>query len=156
MYSRHALPALLIPAILATAACAPPPPDDARRGNASAADTTYMRSVFGPTWTLTRLNGAAPPAGSGGRPATLQFYSGSERRANGFAGCNQWSSAWERGGRDTLRFAPPVATRMACAAGMELEQRFLALITGANRFSQRDSTLTLRSAAGDSAVFVAR
>ena len=84
------------------------------------------------------------------------FYSGEERRANGFAGCNQWSSTWERRGGDTLLFTPPVSTRMACADGMALETRFLRFVGETRRAAQRDSTLILFDLAGDSARFVAR
>lgn len=143
-------------AILALAACGPAgePAPNTRAGRA--ADSAYIRSAFGPTWTLTAINGTAAPLGSAGRPATLVFYSGEERRANGFAGCNQWSSTWERRGEDTLLFAPPVSTRMACGDGMALEQRFLGIIGQARRLAQRDSTLTLFTLTGDSARFVAR
>lgn len=142
--------------LLAAAACGPAgePAPNTRAGRA--ADSAYVRSAFGPTWTLTAINGTAAPLGSAGRPATLVFYSGEERRANGFAGCNQWSSTWERRGGDTLLFKPPVSTRMACADGMALEQRFLGIIEQTRRVAQRDSTLTLFTLAGDSARFVAR
>lgn len=143
-------------AALTLAACGPAgePAPNTRAGRA--ADSAYIRSAFGPTWTLTAINGTPAPLGSGARPATLVFYSGEERRANGFAGCNQWSSTWERRGGDTLLFTPPVSTRMACADGTALEQRFLGIIGEARRIAQRDSTLTLFTLAGDSARFVAR
>jgi heat shock protein HslJ len=143
-------------AMLALAACGPAgePAPNTRAGRA--ADSAYVRSAFGPIWTLTSINGTPAPAGSAGRPATLVFYSGEERRVNGFAGCNQWSSTWERRGEDTLLFKPPVSTRMACADGMALEQRFLGIIEQARRLAQRDSTLTLITLTGDSARFVAR
>ncbi|MBA3890406.1 MAG: META domain-containing protein [Gemmatimonadaceae bacterium] len=142
--------------VVALAACGPPgePAPNSRAGRA--ADSAYVRSVFGPTWTLATINGAAAPLGSGGRPATLEFYSGAERRVNGFAGCNQWSSTWERRSADSLVFTAPVSTRMACSDGMALEQRFLGIIEQARRIAQRDSTLTLITLAGDSARFVAR
>lgn len=151
------LPALCgLAATLALAACGPAgePAPNTRAGRA--ADSAYIRSAFGPTWTLTAINGAPAPVGSGGRPATLIFYSGEERRVNGFTGCNQWSSTWERRGADSLLFTPPVSTRMACSDGMALEQRFLGIIGLTRRLAQRDSTLTLFTLTGDSARFVAR
>ena len=119
-------------------------------------DTTFVRPLFGPTWTLVSLRGAPAPTGAGGRAATLIFYSGSERTAAGFAGCNRWSSKYSLSSPDSIAFTPPISTKMACDQGMQLEPEFLALIERASRIRQRDSSLVLRTPMGDSAVFVAR
>lgn len=119
-------------------------------------DSSFRRPIYGPTWTLVQIGGVAPPSGSGGRPATLVLYSGTDRQANGYAGCNRWSSTYTLAGRDSIRFAPPVSTRMACADGMALETRFLRFVGETRRAAQRDSTLVLFDLAGDSARFVAR
>lgn len=119
-------------------------------------DSTFIRPIYGPTWTLVQIGGATPPAGSAGRPATLVLYSGTDRQANGHAGCNRWTSTFTLAGRDSIRFAPPVSTRMACAEGMALETRFLRFLAETRRAAQRDSTLTLFDLTGDSARFVAR
>lgn len=122
----------------------------------SSRDSTFIRPIYGPTWTLVQIGGAMPPAGSGGRPATLVLYSGTDRQANGYTGCNRWSSTYTLAGRDSIRFADPVSTRMACADGTALEARFLRFLAGTRRAAQRDSTLTLFDQTGDSARFVAR
>lgn len=128
-------------------------PGDRRRGGPSEA---YVRSIYGPTWTLVQMGGAPAPAGSGGRPATLVLYSGTDRQANGYAGCNRWSSTYTLAAPDSIRFAPPVTTRMACAEGLALEARFLRFLEETRRAAQRDSTLTLFTSSGDSARFLAR
>lgn len=142
--------------LVALAACGPATTPAGSPRGASPRDTSFVRPLYGPTWTLTRLRGAPAPMGAGGRAATLIFYSGTERRAAGFAGCNQWSSAYTFGARDSVAFAPPVATKMACQEGMSLERDFLVLIERASRIRQRDSTLVLVTPMRDSAVFVAR
>lgn len=143
-------------AIVAVAACGAPPAQTGQSPAAGRRDTTFVRPLYGPTWTLVGLGGAPAPTGAGGRPATLIFYSGSERVAAGFAGCNRWTSTYTFAGRDSIAFTAPVSTKMACADGAQLEQRFLALIARASRIAQRDSSLILRTPTGDSAVFVAR
>lgn len=154
--ARSAHRFILGAAALALAACGPATtPGDGRTG-ASPRDTSFVRPLYGPTWTLTRLRGAPAPTGANGRAPTLIFYSGSERRAAGFAGCNQWSSAYSFGPRDSIAFAPPVSTKMACQEGMSLERDFLAVIERASRIRQRDSTLVLVTPMRDTAVFVAR
>lgn len=149
--------AALIAAIAAvsTVACSPAP---AREPGTAAQrrDTTFTRPLYGPTWTLVRLRGAAAPTGAGGRQATLIFYSGSERTAAGFTGCNRWSSTYTLHAPDSIAFTPPVSTKMACSEGMQLEAQFLGFIEKASRIRQRDSTLVVRTPMGDTAVFVAR
>ena len=143
-------------AVLGFAACtapATPAPETATRRSA---DSLYVRSIYGPTWTLVALRGAPAAIGRGGRPATLIFYSGEDRQARGFAGCNQWSSTYMLPGGDSIRFAPPTSTRMACAEGTDLETRYLAFLEQTRRGRQQDSTLILYDQRGDSARFVAR
>lgn len=152
MVNRTSRATILAVLLVLVGACAPPAEDVP----VSRAEREYVRSVFGPTWTLVALNAAPPPPGNRGRPATMEFYSGTEARVNGFTGCNQWSSTWSSPAGDSLRFAPPTVTRMACAEGMELEARFLRVIEQTRRFAQRDSSLVLYDSTGDSARFVAR
>lgn len=156
---RHALDRLatLAAAIATVTAFACGPARAPEPGTASQRrDTTFTRPLYGPTWTLVRLRGAAAPAGAGGRPATLIFYSGSGRTAAGFTGCNRWSSTYTLHAPDSIAFTPPISTKMACSDGMQLETQFLGLIERASRIRQRDSTLTLSTPMGDTAVFVAR
>lgn len=155
--SRFPLVAL-VAAIAAFTACGTPAArtGDPRVQGTSPRDTAFVRPLYGPTWTLVHLRGAAAPMGAGGRPATLIFYSGTQRTAAGFAGCNRWSSTYTIAPPDSIAFTAPIATKMACDQGMQLETDFLALITRASRIARRDSTLVLKTPMGDSAVFVAR
>ena len=143
-------------AVLGLAACTAPSTPAPQTGARRTADSSYVRSIYGPTWTLIALRGAPAAVGRGGRAATLIFYSGEGRQARGFAGCNQWSSTYTLPGRDSIRFAPPTSTRMACAEGGDLEARFLAFLEQTRRGRQQDSTLILYDQRGDSARFVAR
>lgn len=79
-------------------------------------------SPVGIEWTLTELGGGPAGHGAGGRPATLLLTDISSL-ASGFAGCNQFSGTYTLSGT-SLTFGPLAMTRMACAAGDELERRY--------------------------------
>jgi len=102
-------------------------------------------------WTLVQLGGADAPLGAGGRAATLTFDDATMRAA-GFAGCNRYSGSYTLV-RDSLAFGAAVSTKMACADGMDLEQRYPTMLPGVTGYRLADSTLTLRGASGDLAVF---
>src|SRR5690606_25759446 len=78
-----------------------------------------------------------PPAGSGGKPATLVLAAADER-ASGFSGCNRVSGSYQHAG-DSISFGPMAMTRMACSEGMELERLYSAALA---------SVTTLRLSAG--------
>lgn len=82
--------------------------------------------IVGVEWELVELGGAPAPVGQGGRRATL-LLADSGGRVSGFAGCNRMAGHYELDG-ETLRFGPMVLTRMACAEGMGLENRFRAAL----------------------------
>jgi heat shock protein HslJ len=114
-------------------------------------------AFIGPTWSLVELNGQPAPLGAGDRPATLIFEAGTSARAAGFAGCNRWSSAYAHIAPDKLQFTAPLSTKMACpGGGMELEQKFLEVITKVREYALADTVLTLRGEAGAEAKFVRR
>ena len=108
-----------------------------------------QRALIGPTWTLVELEGRPAPSGAGDRPATLMLEGGATPRASGFAGCNRWSSEYSHTPPDRIRFTAPSSTKMACATGMDLEQRCLQIITATGSYTVSDSGLAL---GGDSAV----
>jgi heat shock protein HslJ len=103
-----------------------------------------VESLRKSTWTLVELNGHPAGMGAGGQPATLQIAAD---RASGFAGCNRFSSTYEMSGA-TLRFTAPVSTRMACAAGMELEVAYLNAIAATRSYRTIGGTLELLGAGG--------
>jgi copper homeostasis protein (lipoprotein) len=47
-----------------------------------------------------------------------------DRRITGFSGCNQLSGSYHLAA-DELKILPAATTRMACAQGMDIEQRLL-------------------------------
>ena len=123
----------------------------------NAASASTEGQLIGPTWSLIELSGQPAPLGAADRPATLIIQGGSEPRANGFAGCNRWFSAYTLTAADRIQFTAPGATKMACETGMELEQRFLGIISATRSYTLSDSTLVLRDESGAiHARFVAR
>lgn len=103
-------------------------------------------TITGREWVLATLNGRPAPLGAGKRPATLRLE-GETRTAAGFAGCNRFSGSYTLDG-SRLTFGPAAATKMACAEGMDLEQRFLALLPSVVSFELKDSTLRLKNRSG--------
>ena len=122
----------------------------------AAGSSSIEPTLVGVTWTLIELGGQRVPAGAGDRPPTMVVEGGGESRANGFAGCNRWFSAYTLVLPDQISFTGPGATKMACATGMDLEQRFLAMLTSVRRYTMSDSTAVLHGESGPLAKFVAR
>ena len=126
-------PCLLAAAALA--ACAAPLPAGvsgagARYQPAYAADFLAQTS-----WTLVRWSRpggslrAVPKNDARDRPITLAFsHAGTDLRAGGFAGCNNYYTTYTVANGQLLFTANPVATRMACqpADRARLEQDYLA------------------------------
>lgn len=112
-----------------------------------------MPSLFGITWNLTELNGQPPPAGAGGKPATLLLEQ-AEHRASGFAGCNRMTGSFTQAG-ESLSFGPMVMTRMACAEGMELEQQYGAALAGVRTLRLSAAGMELMGDSGTIARFSA-
>lgn len=117
--------------------------------NTEAAAGGSVEAMRSSRWTLVELNGRPAGTGAGGEAATLQIAAD---RASGFAGCNRFSSTYEMSGA-TLRFTAPVSTRMACAAGMELEVAYLNAIAATRSYRASGGTLELL---GDGGAVLAR
>ncbi len=94
-------------------------------------------------WKLTELDGQPASLGARGRELHL-VMNGQESGVRGFSGCNQFTGSYERDDA-RLRFGPLVATRMACIDGMDQEQRFLAALASAMRFTISGDGLALYS-----------
>ena len=97
-------------------------------------------------WRLITLGDRPAPLGAGGRPATMRFDL-ADGRAGGFAGCNSYSASYTISGT-SLRFGPAVSTKMACDAGMEVEQSFLGALDSVRSFEFADSMLVFRGDGG--------
>ena len=135
MYSLHRSIAFASPLSLAIAlACA----QNSSQPVPSPAE--FRRTVAGSTWELTELAGQAAPTGAGGRRATL-IFDADTARAGGFAGCNRYGGSYTVEG-STIRFGPLAMTKMACAEGMELEQRLAQALERTNRYETNGAQLT--------------
>lgn len=97
-------------------------------------------------WSLVALGGQPAPTGAKDRRATLIFTAGTDR-VGGFAGCNSAGGTYVIKG-DSIRFSPMVLTRMACDKGMELEQRFVAMVDSARTWRRTADTLELMDGTG--------
>jgi heat shock protein HslJ len=106
------------------------------------ADSAAME---GRDWTLVDLPGADLAAATS--PPTLKLDP-AEAQAAGFSGCNRYFAGYELTG-ESLVFGPAGSTRMACASGMELEQRFLQALPGVSAWRIKDGLLELLDASGE-------
>ena len=110
-----------------------------------------LTSLLGIEWSLVQLEGR--PAGpGGGRHGPTLLLSSRDARASGFAGCNQFTGRYELSG-DGLRFGPLAMTRMACAEGMDLEQRYAMALAATRTYRIKGSQLELLAADRVLAVF---
>jgi len=102
-------------------------------------------------WNLTGLGEQVHPLGAGGKQVTLRLDA-TMHRAAGFGGCNRYSGSYSLRG-DSLSFGAVMATRMACADGMELEAAWHKALERVVTYSATESTLTLNAAEGPVASF---
>lgn len=129
MYTK----AVVLIAFAASAGCT--------RSNDGSRDAASQPLPTGIEWRLVELDGTPAGLGAGARAATLQLTA-DDTRATGFAGCNQFGGGYTSAVGD-LRFTPLVATRMACDAGMELEQRYTAALETVRAYRLDSDTLSL-------------
>jgi len=85
-----------------------------------AGDDAATSALTGRDWTLTTLEGEDVAPLPDGRRPYLHFEAD---RVHGFAGCNRLTGGYRAEGT-RLEFSQLAMTRMACAEGMDLEQRF--------------------------------
>ena len=102
---------------------------------------SVMFGLVGTGWSLTQLDGQPAGVGAGGAAPTL-LLTAADSHASGFAGCNRLTGSYQLVG-DRLRFSQIATTRMFCAGGMSLEQRYLTALeaTRAYRLIGRDLEL---------------
>lgn len=98
--------------------------------------------LTGVRWKLTELMGHPVPATEPDMTPYLQF--GEDGRVSGFAGCNQFTGAYELDGL-SLRFKPMATTEKACLNGAT-EQQFLTTIQSIDNYSLNDSDLAFYKA----------
>ena len=110
---------------------------DATQGAAPSAEP----SITGTRWILRKLAGNPAPLGAGGQAADVTLH-GSEPRASGFAGCNQFTGGYTLEGNQ-LSFGKTAMTMRACADGMELEQDFAVVLRDTKGYRVERATLIL-------------
>lgn len=95
-------------------------------------------------WKVLELQGRPLKRGGQEREPHLVLASEGDR-AHGFAGCNRFFGGFMLEG-DTLRFSQLGSTRMACPAGMDQEQLFLAALGRVDRYEIHGQVLELYEA----------
>ncbi len=113
--------------------------DDSSSDNTVTTDVASQGTVEGVTWTLTELNGEAPPTGV---EATLNFDGST---VSGNSGCNTYSGS-ATFDEDVVQISDKLAsTMMACAepAVGEFEGAFLVMLANASVFAVDGDTLTM-------------
>lgn len=98
--------------------------------------------LTGVRWKLSELMGQAVPATEPDMTPYLEF--GADNRVSGFAGCNQFTGAYEAEGL-RLSFKPIATTQKACLNG-SVEDQFLSTIQGIDNYSLNDSGLAFYKA----------
>ncbi|GKW50845.1 META domain-containing protein [Halomonas sp. NCCP-2165] len=98
-------------------------------------------------WKLTRL-GEAPVAGVDNRREAHLVLHVEDRRVAGSTGCNRLMGGYRLAGQ-ALSFGQMATTRMACMAGMDTEQAFLAALERVAAWDVEGGSLTLTDAQGE-------
>jgi putative lipoprotein len=97
-------------------------------------------SLTGTRWVVEAIRGEPVGPGAGGRSPDLTLE-GSEPRAHGFAGCNQFTGGYTLAG-EQLSFGQMAMTMRACAEGMAVEQS-LAKALGETKGQRREGNKLL-------------
>ena len=103
-----------------------------------------MVSLVGTAWSLVQLDRQPVGVRPGAAAPTLLL---ADKRASGFAGCNRLAAAYDLTA-DRLTFNQIATTRMFCAEGMDLEQRYLAALESTRTYRLSGQDLELVGAAG--------
>lgn len=115
------------------------------------------RSLAGTRWKVTGLNNGRNALVSTLGESNVTLVFGTDGRASGSAGCNQYTARFAADGSG-LRFDTPAATRKLCADPklMDQEQQFLKALEAVATVSIEGSRLELRDAGGALQVTAAR
>jgi copper homeostasis protein (lipoprotein) len=97
-------------------------------------------------WKLIRLGDRAVTVGAG-QPEPHLVLSSETGRVSGSSGCNRLMGRYEAED-GSLTFSALATTRMACAAGMDVERRFLAALRSTSRTEITQQRLELFDASG--------
>lgn len=108
---------------------------------APTAPTPSMASLTDTRWVLQTLSGKPAGSGAGGKPADITLQ-GSESRAAGFAGCNQFTGSYTIG-EGGLSFGSLAMTKRLCTEGMGLERDFTRALSFTRSYRIDGDTLSL-------------
>jgi len=97
-------------------------------------------------WKLTEIDGKPAQLGVNEKEVHMILVSETSR-VKGFSGCNTFTGAYEVN-EERLTFSQMAVTMMACAEGMEQEQRFLLGMEKTSRYGITGETLQLRGENG--------
>src|SRR5262245_10206829 len=97
-------------------------------------------------WKLTHLGDAPVTSAEPQRQAHF-ILNPSDKRVSGSGGCNRFTGGYELNG-DRLTFKQMAGTMMACAEGMDTEQKFLGALQHVTRSSINKKQLDLMDASG--------
>lgn len=104
-------------------------------------DTTPAAPIEETYWKVVGLRGHQVAVFDNQTEPYVQFRREGHRVA-GSGGCNRLAGGYSIAG-DTLRFTPLITTKMACAQGMEQEQKLLNALGAVTRYAIAGDTLRL-------------
>ncbi len=119
-----------------------------RAGPESSTDQSSQPVVLEDThWTLVRLeNKDLPPTDH--RRVPYLLFNAKDHRLSGFNGCNRLVGSYELDG-EKLSLSPIATTRMACIAGMDIEQHFTEILQRVSRWKLNERSLELFDSGGN-------
>jgi heat shock protein HslJ len=118
-------------------------------GTVLATLAAQSRAIAGTNWKITGINNGRNALVSILAGSTVTMAFGTDGRASGSAGCNQYTARFSAG--DTkLRFEAPAATRKMCADAklMEQESQFLKALTAVTAMEIEGDRLVARDGGG--------
>jgi len=101
--------------------------------------TTQTPVLSDGAWTLQSIKGESLTGLK--KPITLNITT-ADKRAVGYAGCNQYFSSYTVEG-ENISFASAGRTRMYCKDTMEAEEKFLAVLGSVTTYKLEDNKLLL-------------
>ncbi len=99
-------------------------------------------SLTGTYWKLLELNGEPAVIGAKGKELSITLVR-HDNKIRGFSGCNNIMGNFEIINGGTLLFSQLASSRKLCAAGMQQESTFMAMLESVKSFQVTGDTMTL-------------
>lgn len=141
-----AITVLLFQATQTMAASNMPTIQPAQAASSSQSSASNNPSLRGVEWKLDRLRDKSLML-ERNQATPYLIFDKAQDRVTGSSGCNRFFGGFEMDGT-ALRFAAMAGTRMACAAGMDLEQAFLTTFDAVTQFRIDNDRLYLTDPSG--------